>query len=486
MTTIALIDSQNLGSTEPTATGSYLGSRHRNLARDLDGNFWVAISFDNGGDQLRIYKSPDGTDWALDTTLTTGSAGASLKFANISVDGDNRIAVVFSMNPNPFAALRLFYAERVAGVWSTPTQLFSVTPNNFGGQQIAAVFDDDNKIHILYEFYKVAGLGSKSLVYATDESGSFVTSTLYDAADTQHGPRMVSLTCDPQGNLHIVYYDGNSVADSFWKYLRKDKGQPWGDLVSDGEIIETEFNHTTPAEFYSASLQVHTDGKVHIVLHHGHTGTDERISYTRRDGANNFLALETVINPPSNNPCRCPQISVALNGDIYISFNHDLLDASFNTESLVRIVKRTGVGTFATQYEYDPGVNTQSGGCFLLQQPGPIVEDVHYGVPETGWCGLIFDFTGGQPAEIYFVNPEGVTFAEPEEEEPEVEPETDDPVQDLITQVAPPPLVQPPPSNHAAGFVRSKKLAKLKLPGRRKKRTIGYAGWKRHKGWNAR
>jgi hypothetical protein len=138
---------------------------------------------------------------------TTGGSGAqtidNVNAANGDIsavlDRDNKLHVCYeSFNRG------LKYATNKSGVWAT-TMIFTETPStsNGGGSDIGV--DSSGFVHIVYATFSMRAGDTASIMYATNRSGSWVTTRI--AFTTVGQMSGVGIAVTPGGKSHVAYGD---------------------------------------------------------------------------------------------------------------------------------------------------------------------------------------------------------------------------------------------------------------------------------------
>jgi PKD repeat protein len=179
-----------------TVDNNNLAGKYSSIAVDSSDN--VHISYLENA-QLKYTTNASGS-WVKSTIdNNVGSYGS------IAVDSLYHLHVVYSAQGD------LKYATKKSGSWKK-----SIIDNNgYTHSRTSIVIDQSDHVHIAY-----ARENSKSLMYATNASGSWVLTTI--ESFTSYAPNDPSIAIDSSGHIHISYIDKDS---SYLKYATNETGQ---------------------------------------------------------------------------------------------------------------------------------------------------------------------------------------------------------------------------------------------------------------------
>jgi len=211
----------------------------------------VHISYQKNGkspnpDQLKYATNDSGSF----ITTVIDSLGETFAYDDLAVDSQGKIYISYSSEENGPHTVN--YATNASGAWVT-TVVAQVGPSLTNLQTSIAV-DSNNKVHISYNDFVFDPAASKSfydLKYATNASGSWVTSTV-DA--TQGVGRYSSIAVDKNNHVHISYADlgQDQLSTPILKYATNTSGS-W--------TLETIDKN---AAGLGSSIKTDSNNKVHI------------------------------------------------------------------------------------------------------------------------------------------------------------------------------------------------------------------------------
>ena len=230
-----------------TTTIDGIGNAKAGISIAIDSNNKIHISYvDDTDDDLKYATNASGS-WATATVDSTFILGSS----SIAIDYNNKVHISYIDAAN----YDLKYATNASGSWTIST----IDSEGMVGYSSSIAIDSNNKVHISYYDYFNSDIITGDLKYATNASGSWVTSTV-DSIGV--AGRETSIAMDSNNKIHIAYLDD---ANGDLKYATNTSGS-WVTLTLDDSIGRVGF---------SPSIAIDTSNNVHISYH------DETQSYLK-------------------------------------------------------------------------------------------------------------------------------------------------------------------------------------------------------------
>jgi hypothetical protein len=154
----------------------------------LDSNDKVHVSYyrDTGSDL--IYATNEGGTWTREIVESTLNVG---KYSSIAVDYNDEVHISYVQANNNDLKL----ASGSAGSWA-----ISTVKANHNVEHTSIVADSNGDLHIIYSYSDFAS--NKKLYYFTNESGSWVDTTL-----TNDGGLSCAISIDTNDDIHIAHSD---------------------------------------------------------------------------------------------------------------------------------------------------------------------------------------------------------------------------------------------------------------------------------------
>lgn len=181
------------------------------------------------------YSKWTGTAWE---TTTIVSSATTFETVNIYVDASNNPHVVYTTYPTT-STESLYYMKKSSGAWSVPTLI--ATDDSADWAEMAV--DSDAHVHLVW---KQGHGASRYIKYATNTTGSFVTTTL----STTLGGWVPSVTLNASGNPLVVWTEGGSLLYRAWS------GSAWS--------AEVDIDGTTTVMNKKPSIAVDSSGYIHV------------------------------------------------------------------------------------------------------------------------------------------------------------------------------------------------------------------------------
>jgi hypothetical protein len=200
--------------------------KYTSIALDSSNKAYISY-FDVTNGVLKYATNASGS-WVATAVDSTGDVG---KYTSIALGSSNKAYISYFDVTNGV----LKYATNASGSWVTTV----VDSSGYVGQFTSIALDSSNKAYISY--YKVVLLGDATtgnLMYATNASGSWVTTTVDSTGDVG---RHTSIALDSSNKAYISYWD---ITNGNLKFASNASGS-WGTetVDSDLENTRTEMPH---------------------------------------------------------------------------------------------------------------------------------------------------------------------------------------------------------------------------------------------------
>ena len=206
-------------------------------------------SFQNGGGGTVDLAIEEGGNW--ESTEVAGSSGHSGGYVQTFVDSSDNIHLSYWN----FTIANLSYSMYDGNSWSTEYNI-DVTDSPSGSQgghmPGSIAVDDQGVVHMTYRNYQ-----NGSLNYATNNGGSWSTTTLSDSGTAGFGS---SMAIDDDGDIHISYIDKANGGKA--KYVYGDGGN--FEIFS---ISSLDGLTNTYFQEYSTSLSLDSSGIPHVAYY---------------------------------------------------------------------------------------------------------------------------------------------------------------------------------------------------------------------------
>lgn len=271
----------------------------------LDSSGKAHISYYDGTNYDLNYATNISGSWVITTVGTVESLDWYNSHNSIAVDKADNVHI--SYYGGGYAG-DLKYATNVSGSWETETVdspgTVGVYEYNSVGLYNSIAVDTSGKVHISYNY--VESYASEALKYATNTSGSWVTTTVKSGKDTGQS---TSIAIDTSGKAHIRYYDSDN--DTI-EYATNTSGY-W---------ITTIADFATSGVGYPNSIAIDTSGKPHISYRAtpAASGTSIGILKYATTNATGSWVLEIVDSSVNVRGTGCP-IAVDTSGKVHISYS---------------------------------------------------------------------------------------------------------------------------------------------------------------------
>ena len=218
----------------------------------LDANNKAHISYYQEGNREIKYASNSTGIWKSE--IVTGSSG-SIGFSSIAIDSSSNAHISYKTN------LEIKYATNSSGAWNTEIIDTGTTDlTGLSGENISMAVDNAGKAHISY-FYDT----DTSLRYASNTTGTWQVKTIDNDIDTWVG-EYNSLSIDTTGNIHIAYLsiDNGNFTNAI-KYTNNSSGT-W--------VTETVFSAAEGGDLRRAlALDTDSSGQPHLAYYDWDAGT---------------------------------------------------------------------------------------------------------------------------------------------------------------------------------------------------------------------
>jgi len=203
-TNVDLKYATNVSGAWVTSTIDSEGSVGWDTSIAIDSNNKVHISYrDITYDDLKYATNASGA-WV---TSTIDSEVNMVWYTSIAIDSNNKVHISYYDSTNR----DLRYATNASGAWVTSTIDGAVYDADYRGQFPSMAIDSNNKVHISYN--RVLGAANGDLKYATNVSGAWVTSTIFDSNGIGEDVRDTSIAIDSNNKVHISYHQRDNIND---------------------------------------------------------------------------------------------------------------------------------------------------------------------------------------------------------------------------------------------------------------------------------
>ena len=222
------------------------------LAVDSDGNIHVAWYdyTDYGGSDTDVdvfYKAKIGGSWTSTEVVSTESTGDS-DYPSLAVDSDGNIHVAWRDYTDYGGAgtdVDVFYKAKIGGSWAF-TEVVSTESTGASYHPSLAV-DPDGNIHVAWQDdTDYDGSGTDVDVFYKVKIGGSWTSTEVVSTESTDGSSSPSLAVDPDGNIHVAWYDytdyGGAGTDADVFYKRLDAVISLSDIMEELDDIEAKLD----------------------------------------------------------------------------------------------------------------------------------------------------------------------------------------------------------------------------------------------------
>jgi hypothetical protein len=188
------------------------------------------------------YATNASGSWVKSTIDNSGGLCSGGLMIGIAVGSNDKLHISYCDDGG------LTYSNNVTGSW------VPAIVDNLGGMDVSIAVDSKDKVHInYYQINDIPEPGFGDLKYATNATGSWVTSTIDSDGDV--GSR-TSIGLGSKDKVHISYYD---YTNRSLKYTTNTTGDWVMESVDSGNV----------GEFTSTSLALDPQDKVHISYRKG-------------------------------------------------------------------------------------------------------------------------------------------------------------------------------------------------------------------------
>jgi hypothetical protein len=300
----------------------------------IDSNNKVHISYyDYSNGDLKYATNTSGS-WVTSTIDSWGNVGDS---TSIAVDANNKVHISYYDYSNG----DLKYATNASGSWVTST----IDSSALLGHSNSIAIDSNNKVHISYNGYTFSHYDPEghpvydgNLKYATNTSGSWVTSTIDNWGDVGYNS---SIAIDSNNKVHISYGDDTSYNGNL-RYATNAPGS-WdiSTIDSSGDVG------------YNSSIAIDSNNKVHISYQDRASGD---LKYARNTSGS---WVTSTIDSSADSSADASSIAIGSNNKVHIIY-HDYLNGNLkyatNTSGslVIQTVDSPGdVGRYSTSIAID-------------------------------------------------------------------------------------------------------------------------------------
>jgi hypothetical protein len=244
--------------------------------------------------------------WALATLASDVGTQYNWTQASVAVDASNKVHVAYF---GGWSNWDLYYATNTSGSWvHTALDTSGSSDTVATGRVNSILIDAAGKVHISYA-KQISGSNS-GLYYATNASGSWVTSAINlegSGLDRGQDNRMV---IDSAGKLHVVHMDDGP-------------NQMRYSTNASGSWVSENVNPATDVGEHGMDIAVDSTGKVHFAFEQG-TVSNKGMAY--RSGNSGAWSSVTLI---AGHNCGKTAICVDSAGKVHIIFNRIIAPDTF-------------------------------------------------------------------------------------------------------------------------------------------------------------
>ncbi|MDA8610547.1 putative Ig domain-containing protein, partial [Euryarchaeota archaeon] len=185
------------------------------IAVDDDDTLHVAY-YRTTGSSLKYATLVDGGSWSIETVESTNNIG---KYTSIALDSNGKPHITYRDVTNT----NLRYAHKMGSSWAITT----IDSTSLSGTGASLAIDSNDHLHVAYK------TNSTEMAYMTNQSGSWVKTTLDANSSGTWGGNYVDIMIDDGDIPHVVYYDA-VVHDIF--YMSNARGA-WERILVAGDSI---------------------------------------------------------------------------------------------------------------------------------------------------------------------------------------------------------------------------------------------------------
>lgn len=309
-------------------------SSERAIAVDSSGNPHVVYI----GSQL-YHTYYDGNIWHYETPISS-----FIPFGyhpSIAIDTSNRVHIIYWGSLDNDYNYGILYVTNASGTWE---KTIVTKTNNITSSYGSLAIDNRGKAHICY-------YNEETLKYATNTTGSWVTTTLDNSANIDSH----SIAVNSSGTVHVSYYDYSDSSKDVLKYATNASGS-W--VIT---TVESNGGHDN-------SISLDPSGNVHISY-----GSDKGLKYT----TNASGSWSTKILDKSGSPT-C--IAIDTTGKVHIAYNG-------SGQKVIYATNASGSwGTTTVGYDYTP-YTTNSYCSIAVDKSG----NPHISYPRYPWYNEYYD-----------------------------------------------------------------------------------------------
>jgi alpha-tubulin suppressor-like RCC1 family protein len=186
------------------------------MAVDDDDTLHVAY-YRTTGSSLKYATLVDGgSSWSIETVESTNNIG---KFTSIALDSNGKPHITYRDVTNT----NLRYAHKMGSSWVTAT----IDSTSLSGTGTSLAIDSNDHLHVAYK------TNSTEIAYMTNQSGSWVKTTLDANSSGSWGVNYINLMLDEGDDPHVVYTD---MVDYDVFYMSNTRGT-WERVLIAGDSI---------------------------------------------------------------------------------------------------------------------------------------------------------------------------------------------------------------------------------------------------------
>jgi hypothetical protein len=263
-----------------------------------DANNAIHVVYDDFNNRLKYATNKAGT-WVATTIFTDNVNTYHNAGFDIAVDGANNVHIVYATSSDGVGGVvALYYATDASGSWIT-TKLVDYTDSIYGygfsGTAIAAT--SSGKVHIAF------GGGPYDLLYLNDLSGAWIDPL--KLGDTGFGVD-VSMSLDSSGQVYIAHDSPYGLKLA----LVNAAGAPVSNTLIDGESVDYG-----PDRWFPTIAINKVDNSVYVSYWYWDTSPEPDVRLIKLwSSAGGITSID---NDPNGSE---PSITVDQNGKIYISY----------------------------------------------------------------------------------------------------------------------------------------------------------------------